>query len=85
MLPTDGRAKVQHDRLRHDQAATQVKVRPHAGRVQAQATRAVRPWGGVFTVAAFAEWLGRRGTIDNDRASRSGHEASAGLQLMLAP
>lgn len=54
-------------------------------RIQSQATIAVRPWGGVVTVAAFAEWLGRRGTIDSGRASRSGHEASLGLQLMLAP
>jgi hypothetical protein len=54
-------------------------------RIATQARLIVRPWGGLFAVAAFGEWLGRRGTIDSGRASRSGHEAAAGLQLMLAP
>jgi hypothetical protein len=54
-------------------------------RIHAQATLAVRPWGGVFAVAAFGEWLGRKGTRDHGRVSRDGYEAAAGLQLMVAP
>lgn len=54
-------------------------------RLNTMATLMVRPWGGAVAVAAFAEWIGRRGTIDGHRATRSGHEASAGLQLMWAP
>lgn len=54
-------------------------------RLNALATLIVRPWGGAVSVAAFGEWIGRRGTIDGGRAARSGHEAATGLQLMWAP
>jgi hypothetical protein len=54
-------------------------------RLNTLGTVIVRPWGGAFAVAAYGEWIGRRGTIGGGRASRKGSETSTGLQLMWAP
>jgi hypothetical protein len=54
-------------------------------RLDTVAAFVVRPWAGAVGVAAFVDWVGRRGTIDHERASRSGHETAVGLQLMYLP
>jgi hypothetical protein len=54
-------------------------------RLDTVAALVVRPWAGAVAISAFVDWVGRRGTIDNGRASRTGHESAAGVQLSFAP